>query len=296
LIKTTETASSAPFRSIIPSKVIDHAPISVKDEDDNKKADRPLILLVEDNADVVAYTASCLMDYRLAVGHDGREGLEIAKHLIPDLIITDVMMPFMDGFELVRQLREDDHTSHIPIILLTAKAEISSKIQGLQLGADVYLEKPFNKQELVVRIKKLLEMRENLQQYYLKMAGIQEVDYTIASDEIIEHPIEDAFVKRVREAVEENLTDATFTVEKLSSLVFMSHSQLNRKLEALTGYSPNKFIRMIRLKKAKQLLQNPAHSIASIAMDCGFNDPGYFARVFKSEYGITPQRWRIIEE
>ncbi len=265
--------------------------------DEPGSKEKPLILLVEDNADVVAYTASCLPDYRLAVGQDGREGFEIATELIPDLIITDVMMPFVDGFELCRQLRNDEHTSHIPIIMLTAKADIESKMEGLEKGADAYLEKPFNRDELLVRIKKLLELRKNLQQFYLKKAGIRiETETTepvLLVDQQIESKTEDDFVRRVREAVEAHLDDAGFTVEKLCKLVFMSHSQLHRKLDALTGCSPNKFIRIIRLNKAKDLLIQPGISIASIAMDCGYNDPGYFARVFKQEYGITPQEWRL---
>ncbi len=254
-----------------------------------------MILLVEDNADVVAYTASCLSDYRLAVGKDGREGFDIAIDMIPDLIVTDVMMPFVDGFELVNKLRCNENTSHIPVIMLTAKADVGSKIEGLQQGADAYLEKPFNKEELLVRIKKLLEMRKNLQQYYLKKAGIQgdlPAQTVVIPNKAGDHTIEAGFVKKVREAVEENLTDVNFTVEKLCRQVFMSHSQLHRKLEALTGCSPNKFIRMIRLKKAKKLLQDPSNSIASVALDCGYNDPGYFARVFKQEYAVTPQEWR----
>jgi YesN/AraC family two-component response regulator len=245
---------------------------------------------------VVAYTASCLSDYRLAVGKDGREGFDIATDIIPDLIITDVMMPFVDGFELVNKLRRNENTSHIPVIMLTAKADMNSKIEGLQQGADAYLEKPFNKEELLVRINKLLEMRKNLQQYYLKKAGMQgdtPAQPVVIPDKAGGHIIEDGFVKRVREAVEQNLTDVNFTVEKLCKLIFMSHSQLHRKLEALTGCSPNRFIRMIRLKKAKELLQHPSNSIASVALDCGYNDPGYFARVFKQEYGVTPQEWRI---
>ncbi len=262
---------------------------------DEKSSGAPLILLVEDNADVVAYTASCLSDYRLAVGKDGREGFDIATDMIPDLIITDVMMPFVDGFELVNKLRHNENTSHIPVIMLTAKADISSKIEGLQQGADAYLEKPFHKEELLVRIKKLLEIRKNLQEYYLKKAGIQgdvPTQPVMIPDKTGNHTIEDGFVKRVREAVEQNLTDVNFTVEKLCKLVFMSHSQLHRKLEALTGCSPNRFVRMIRLKKSKELLQYPSNSIASVALDCGYNDPGYFARVFKQEYGVTPQEWR----
>ncbi|NCU04853.1 MAG: response regulator, partial [Chitinophagaceae bacterium] len=131
-----------------------------------------LILLVEDNVDVVAYTASCLPQYKLAVGKDGKEGFEIAAELIPDLIITDVMMPLIDGFEMCRRLRQDERTSHIPIIMLTAKADMQSKLEGLERGADVYLEKPFHKEELLLRIKKLLELRKHLQQYYSRQMGI----------------------------------------------------------------------------------------------------------------------------
>jgi signal transduction histidine kinase/DNA-binding response OmpR family regulator/ligand-binding sensor domain-containing protein len=259
----------------------------------------PLLLLVEDNADVVAYIASCLPDYRLVVGMDGNEGFDIAADLIPDLIITDVMMPFSDGFELTAKLRGSESTSHIPIIMLTAKADIASRIEGLEHGADVYLEKPFNKEELLVRIKKMLERRKNLQQYYLEKAVMQSDQNTAPAeipDKVSRDTIEDRFVKRVREAIEQNLADTKFTVEKLSKLVFMSHSQLHRKLNALTGCSPNKFIRLIRLKKAKELLQDPANSIASVAMDCGYDDPGYFARVFKQEYDVTPQKWRTLSD
>ncbi|MEP7377308.1 MAG: ATP-binding protein [Chitinophagaceae bacterium] len=259
---------------------------------------KPLILLVEDNTDVVAYTASCLPEYRLAVGKDGKEGFEIAKEIIPDLIVTDVMMPVVDGFELCKLLRSDEHTSHIPIIMLTAKADIASKLEGLSTGADAYLEKPFNKEELLIRISKLLQIRKNLQQYYLKKAGLGSIDILpgipVAANELkLDDKKEDDFVKRVRETVEKHLTDTHFSVEQLCKLVFMSHSQLHRKLDALTGCYPNRFIRMIRLKKAEELLKDPLNSIASVALDCGYNDPGYFGRIFKQEHGLTPQEWRI---
>lgn len=261
----------------------------------NSDTEKPLILLVEDNADVVAYTASCLPDYRLAVGKDGREGFEIAIDIVPDLIITDIMMPFVDGFEMCRKLRKDERTSHIPVIMLTAKADIESRIEGLEQGADAYLEKPFHKEELLVRIRKLMEMRRSLQQYYFKRAGLTPAE-PVATDvtEMIPavNDVENEFVKKVRLAIEEHLEDGGFNVEQLCKLVFMSHSQLHRKLDALTGCSPNKFIRLIRLNKAKQLLKDHNLSIASIALDCGYNDPGYFTRVFKQEFGVTPQEWR----
>ncbi len=256
----------------------------------------PLILLVEDNIDVVAYTSSCLPDYKLSVGKDGKEGFDIAVDSIPDLIITDVMMPFVDGFEMCRKLRQDERTSHIPIIMLTAKADMQSKLEGIEKGADVYLEKPFHKEELLLRIKKLLELRKKLHQYYSRQIGIVNNTEELpqqALEPIAEEKAEHEFVKKVREIVAANFNNYEFSVEQLCKKVFMSHSQLHRKLDALTGCSPNKFIRIVRLTKAKELLANEVLSIAGIAMDCGYNDAGYFARVFKQEYGVTPQEWRL---
>ena len=289
-IQITKTEHPVTKEMASPKRAEDY--VSSETIEENNPA-APLVLLVEDNADVVAYITSCLPGYRLAVGKDGREGLEIAAETIPDLIITDVMMPIVDGFELVAQLRASEYTSHIPVVMLTARADMQSRIEGLQSGVDVYLEKPFNKEELLVRIEKLLEMRQRLQQYYLAQAGIENKKMAVLPETIAKEKKEDAFVRKIREAVEENLANANFTVEKLCKQVFMSHSQLHRKLEALTGCSPNKFIRMIRLNKAKELLSNTTDSIASIALDCGYNDPGYFARVFKQDYGVTPQEWRM---
>lgn len=277
-------------------KVTQPLPVANAIGNEPSTLEKPIILLVEDNADVVAYTASCLPDYRLAVARDGREGFEIACQLIPNLIITDVMMPFVDGFEMCRQLRDDERTSHVPIIMLTAKADMESKIEGFQQGADAYLEKPFNREELLIRIKKLLEMRQSLQHYYRKKAGLDTIILpveVIIEGVINDTEMEDEFVRKIRNVIEDNVTEASFSVEQLCKLVFMSHSQLHRKLEALTGCPPNKFIRIIRLNKAKALLENTSNSIASIATDCGFSDPGYFARVFKQEYKVTPQEWRI---
>ncbi|MBS1744154.1 MAG: helix-turn-helix domain-containing protein [Bacteroidetes bacterium] len=276
-------------------------PVTRKDEIATPgEMNSPLILLVEDNADVVAYTASCLPEYRLAVGKDGREGFEIATQIIPDLIITDIMMPFVDGFEMSRKLRSDERTSHIPIIMLTAKTDIESRIEGLELGADAYLEKPFHKEELLVRVRKLLELRLQLQQYYSRITGVSK---TTGNDVVLDSAslpaallqTEDAFVKKVRTAIEEHITDVNFNVEQLCKRVFMSHSQLHRKLDAVTGCSPNKFIRIIRLERAKVLLRNTNESVASVALECGYNDPGYFTRVFKQEFAITPLEWRAMQ-
>ncbi|MBP6238697.1 MAG: response regulator [Saprospiraceae bacterium] len=260
-----------------------------------------LILLVEDNADVVAYTASCLSEYRLAVGKDGREGFDIACQIIPDLIITDVMMPFVDGFEMCKRLRQDERTSHIPIIMLTAKADMESKLEGLEHGADAYLEKPFYKDELKLRIKKLLEQRKLLQKVYSKIAGllkstdnqtdeVEEISDVLYQEEVPQ--IEDVFVKKVRMEIELHLNDENFSVEQLSKNIFMSTSQLQRKLTALTGHSPNQFIRVLRVQKAKKLLKTSNESINNIASGCGFTDASYFGKVFRQECGMTPQEYR----
>lgn len=262
---------------------------SVGLEQDKRK---PQVLLIEDNPDVVAYIVSCLQDeYHINVGKDGQEGVEIAIEDIPDLIVTDVMMPHKDGFEVCRELKSDERTSHIPIIILTAKADMESKLEGLELGADAYLAKPFHKEELQLRIKKLLELRQVLQTHYLNVAGLTE-GATIIKEVPQVTGVEDHFVRRAREAVEAHLDDFNFNVEQLGKAMNLSHSQLHRKLTALTGYSAGKFIRYIRLSKAKDLLQDPEMSITAIAFDTGFNDPNYFGRVFKQEIGITPTEWK----
>lgn len=257
-----------------------------------KQNGHPVLLLAEDNPDVVAYLASCLAgQYQLLVARDGQEAIDIATTEVPDLLITDVMMPYKDGFEVCRTLREDAHTSHIPIIMLTAKADVESKLEGLEHGADAYLAKPFNKEELLLRIRKLLERRQELQQYYLGLAGISAGSQP-ARDIPAMPETENQFVLDVRTIIEAHLDDGSFDVDQLCRKMAMSHSQLHRKLSALTGFPATKFIRYIRLNKAKELLQNPALSITAVAYDTGFNDPSYFGRVFKQEFGMTPQEWR----
>lgn len=266
---------------------------SIKEEPETMlAATKPCVLLVEDNPDVVAYIASCLQDqYEIQVGKDGQEGIDIAIENIPDLIITDVMMPVKDGFEVCQSLKTDARTSHIPIIMLTARADMESKMEGLEKGADAYLAKPFHKQELRIRIKKLLELRANLQKHYLAIAG-SGIQDTFVENTPEAPAIEDQFVQKMREAVEAHLEDFDFTVEQFCKEMAMSHSQLHRKITALTGLSPNKFIRHVRLGKAKLLLQNAELTINAVAYETGFNDPGYFGRVFKKAFGMTPMEWK----
>jgi len=251
--------------------------------------DRHHLLLIEDNADVVRYLMACLgTQYDLSVASDGEQGLEQAMEHVPDLIISDVMMPRMDGFEVCAALKQDERSSHIPVILLTAKGDMASKLEGLQRGADAYLIKPFHKEELLIQVQNLLDLRRSLQAHYRSL---------VIASPIVEAPEvqveENAFVLKVRSIVEAHLTDSALDVERLCREVGMSNSQLHRKLTALTGLSANRFVRFIRLSKASTLLrQDPNLTIVAVAYDCGFNDPVYFARAFRQEFGMPPSEWR----
>ena len=284
-------------------------------KDKSSSIDRPHILIADDNEDVRAYLTACLNnDYVIEIAQNGQECEDLALNNIPDLIVLDVMMPFKDGFEVCKKLKSDERTSHIPIIMLTAKADMDSRLDGLEQGADDYLTKPFNKKELLLRIRNLLELRRQLQQYYISTfkASLLHDNAPIAENPLptsgsfikgvekgyrnpsipLVNSLENAFVIKVRKSIETHLDSPDFDVEKLCRHLAMSHSQVHRKLSALTGLSATHFIRYVRLVKAKEMIKSSGYSIAAIAMDCGFNDPAYFSRVFKQEFGVTPQGWR----
>lgn len=245
----------------------------------------PVLLIAEDNADVIAYLTACLAGrYTLAAARNGQECIAAALATVPDLIISDVMMPLRDGFEVCQTLKNDPRTSHIPLILLTAKADLPYKLDGLRRGADAYLAKPFHREELLAHIDNLLESRRLLQQHYLGVAGLAAPPAA--------QQAEDGFVLTVRRLIEEHLDDHTYSVEQLCRDTGMSNAHLHRKLTALTGLSAVRFIRQIRLKHARELLRDPAHNITAVAYDTGFNDPSYFSRIFKQEFGLTPKAWR----
>ena len=264
---------------------------------------QPIILLVEDNADVVAYVATCLREndaanpdgYKLVVAENGQEGLELATDIIPDLVISDVMMPVMDGFELCRQLKSDTRTDHIPVVMLTARADMNSKLEGLETGANAYLPKPFERQELMLTVKNLFFLRNNLRKKFQdNLDNYAPIEGGPQSKAPAQEPLvfEDKFVAKVTAVIEANISDFNFSVGQIAGEFHLSHSQLARKLDAVTGYSPNRFLRLIRLKKAKALLMDEGISITAVAYDCGFNDPSYFSRIFKKEFGETPSEWR----
>lgn len=256
------------------------------------KNEKPLLLIVEDNTDLVKFLLGLLHPiYKIEIAYSGLQGIEKATTLIPDLIITDVMMPEKDGFELCADLKEHQLTSHIPIIMLTAKVDVASRLRGLSRGADAYLEKPFLQEELKTRLQVLLKQRQRLQAYYLSKAGLsEEIQSVQPSPE--EAKQESSFLAEVNQIVEKYLDDKDFTVEQLGQELFVDPSNLYRKIKALTGLGPSQYIRSFRLAKAKDLLLHTDLPIISIAAECGFSDQNYFSRIFKKEMGITPTEYR----
>lgn len=252
----------------------------------------PLILAVDDYPDILQFLQITLNShYRVETASNGREGVEKALRFTPDLIISDVMMPQMDGFELCRTLKQDRRSSHIPIILLTARADTGSRLEGLENRADAYLAKPFSQPELAVIIRNLLANRAAMRTHYLAAAGLGGPEDAGVAD--TKPPkMEDAFIKNVRQLILDRLDDDSLHVDDLCRALFMSHSQLHRKMTALTGMPPNRFIRNIRLHQAARLLRDPSKSITEIAFDTGFQDPEYFSRAFRKTFGMPPSDYR----
>jgi len=247
----------------------------------------PQLLIIEDNPDVVAYLKTCLEGlYQLEVAYNGKTGIEKALKNIPDLIISDVMMPEKDGYEVCDTLKNDERTSHIPIILLTAKADSASKIAGLRRGADAYLPKPFNLEELLVRLEMLLERQKRMAAYFGKKPGTE--TETPEPQEIYE--IEDAFISKVRQIIEENMADYDFAMPQLCQILSMSRSQLLRKMKALVDTSPSDFIRLHRLQKAKTMLETSDLTVSEIAYQVGYKDVSHFSRSFREMFGVPPSK------
>lgn len=242
---------------------------------------RACVLIVEDNSDLRKYIATELgKTYRILSATHGLEGLEKAQQ-IPDLIISDLMMPKMDGLELCRQIKTEEKTSHIPVILLTAKVDQQVKTEGLQTGADDYIAKPFHLTELLVRVQNLIESRKRLRRLFSAQISLRPSDIQGQS-------MDDRFIKKVLEAIESNISNSGFGVEPLANAVAMSSVQVYRKLKAITGKTPNEVIREVRLERAATMLQQRLGTVAEIAYQVGFNNLSYFSKCFKIKFGSSP--------
>ncbi len=261
-----------------------HHPLA---DDKVEQEDLPILLVIEDNTDVRNYITSVFeSEYKLYESTNGVDALELAMEVIPDLIISDVMMPKMDGITLCHKLKQELKTSHIPIILLTARTSLIFKIEGFETGADDYITKPFNANLLKVRARNLIASRKILREHFLNDDGVKieptKVAYT-SKDEL--------FLNEAMKIVEKNMANSEFTVEDLGKEVGMSRMQLYRKLKSLTGFSANEFIRLLRLKRAAQLLQHNDLTVSEITYDVGFTDLQYFRSCFKKQFGVNPSEY-----
>jgi signal transduction histidine kinase/AraC-like DNA-binding protein/ActR/RegA family two-component response regulator len=242
----------------------------------------PLVLVVEDNPDMRVYLREHLEhSYRVLEAPDGRQGLELATEIVPDVVISDVLMPEVSGDDLCRRLKDDIRTSHIPVILLTAKAGLEDKLSGLESGADEYLAKPFVWEELKTRVGNLIEQRRRLRERFSRRVVFQPGELEIPSRD-------EAFLLRVHEIVEANLGDESFGVDDLARGVSLSYSQLHRKIQALTGQPPTHYVRNIRLRRALEMLKRNAGTVSEIAFSVGFTSPAYFTKCFHRLFGMLP--------
>ena len=261
------------------------APVTPQDVTMSTTDETPLLLLIDDHADMRAYLRSSLApDYQIVEAADGEEGLDSARQFVPDLIITDVTMPVMDGYAFCRALRADTALNHIPIIMLTAQASTESEITGLETGADDYLVKPFNSQALQARVKNLIERQRRLRARFSKEVLIQPSEISVAS-------ADEAFIRRACETTEAHLADVHFNVDAFADALGMSLRQLQRKLRALTDLSPKAFIRTIRLQRAAQLLKQQYGTVAEVSYAVGFNNPTYFTKCFSEAFGTPPSAY-----
>jgi DNA-binding response OmpR family regulator/two-component sensor histidine kinase len=270
----------------------DFASLNLQPATDTLPKDAPILLIVEDNADLRLYLRGYLeQTYSVIEAADGQQGLDRAIEHIPDLVLSDVMMPEMDGYKLSKKLKTDERTSHIPIILLTARASIESKIEGLETGADDFITKPFDQHELLVRIQNLITQRKKLKEHYLQEIGIADLAVKEKSGETEFISLDQKFLRKAKTVIENHLSDNEFDVMQFGDEMNLSRTQLHRKLRALINQSASEFIRTIRLNYARILLTNKTGNISEIALEVGFTNPSYFSECFRKQFGLTPSEF-----
>ncbi len=259
--------------------------VEVGEDVDGSTGVRPLILVVEDNKDVAMYVKSLLKEsYRVLTARDGKEGIELAEANIPDLVVTDIMMPVKDGYQLCREMQASRLLNHVPIIMLTAKVSDEEKLKGLSCGVHSYLKKPFYPEELTFLVTNILDSRERLKEKYANAVIKQEKDDTLKSDENM------LFLQTVTNLIHSFIADPNLSIFFLAEEMAMSPSQLNRKMNGITGYSTISYVLKVKLHKARKMLAETNWKIADVSDACGFQDSSYFSRAFKKEFGITPSQ------
>ena len=250
-------------------------------------ADRPLVLIIDDNNGMRAYLRSILQDhYNVSEAVDGQQGLERARREVPKLVVCDVMMPVMDGLEFTRRLKADTATSHIPVILLTARSLSEQREEGYGTGADSYLTKPFTGSLLLARIDNLIHSRTLLRSLFSGNSKEEEKEEEMLGAQ------DQTFVTRLREVIRDNMGDSDFSVERIGEEIGLSRVQLYRKVKALTGQTPVELLRKARLERSRRLIEKTEKSVSEIAYEVGFTSPSYFNKCFKDEFGISPGAMR----
>lgn len=288
----SERGKGSCFSLVIPDRLVSSAKIVSEDvtladdlEETSIDDSIPSILIADDNDDFRAYIRQNLEPtYNILEALDGEEALRLATNKLPDLIVSDVMMPLLDGLELSRRLKSDIRTSHIPIILLTAVNNSQKMLDGFQLGIDDYMTKPFNPDILSLKIKNLIEKREKLRENFKLQMKMTPTDVQVIS-------LDDKLVNKTIEIVEANMSNPDFSVLDLSKDLGMSRVNLYKKLKTLTGYTPIEFIRIFRIRRAAQLLAQSQMGVSEVAYQVGFNDPRYFTRYFKAEFKLLPSEY-----
>lgn len=246
----------------------------------------PLLLIIEDSSDVVLYLQAILKyEYRIEIAGDGRIGLEKALEIIPDIILSDVMMPVMDGIEMLEKVKNDIRTSHVPVVMLTAKADIDSRLAGLERGADAYLAKPVDERELHIQLKNLVDLRRKLYERYASPGKIPET-----TDKFLKK--EDDFILRIRQILESNLGDEEFGIDRLCNEMAVSHAQLYRKFKSLSNRTIGDYFKSLRLQKAKELLISTDLNVSEVTYIVGFKNISHFSREFTHEFGKSPSEYR----
>lgn len=273
---------------VVPQKEVS-VPDSVLPEM-NMESDGPKpyhILVADDNQDLLEYLQKLLssVNYKVTCASDGKEALELLDGFLPDLIISDVMMPRMDGIELCRRIKQNLHTSHVPVILLTAKVETEDYVEGLENGADLYIAKPFSSDIIKAQIQSLLLNRE-------RVKGSFRTEPLIQPDTMASSRLDKVFLEKATGIIEERMTDSGFSVDVLAQEVGISRTGLFTKLKAVTGMTPNDFIRIIRLKKAAELLSQGDIQVSEACFQVGFSSPSYFAKCFQAQFGVAPTEFR----
>ena len=267
--------------------------------ENNADPDSLSILVVEDNEELKSFLKSILSDsYTVITASNGEEGLLHAIEDIPDLIISDVMMPVMDGLDMIKQIKENNNICHIPIIVLSAKASLDDRIAGLEQGIDDYITKPFSATYLKTRIASLLRQRKSLQEIYMakltegKNIAVAETLDTLTPSQPQITPYDEQFMQKVMEFMEEQMDNAELTIDEFAEKLMLSRTIFYRKLKSIIGLTPVDFIREIRIKRAVQLIDSGEYNFSQVAYMTGFNDPKYFSKCFKKVIGITPSEYK----